>query len=229
MRRSSRLGMVLCLLAAVYLALASADPASAQAAQQAQPRLELLDDTFWLSRLPPILDDKEVRDHLATGLTTTLALRLEARGETGKLKGGAVVTVRFDLWDEVFHVAYAGATGSPQRMPFESYEDLETWWRDLRLAVLPASSRTSRRLSQPRLVIDVVPFSAAEARETQRWFSDTLSDAKTSSAEGASSDESSDTLSRTFRLMMATSIQRRALQVYRYEPVIETRPAGAPP
>ena len=180
------------------------------------PRLAVTEGVVVLSHLPPILGDEEVRRHLDTGLTTTLALRVEARDARGKAEGGAVVTIRFDLWDEVFHVAWVGAAGPPRRSPFDSFEALETWWRDLRLEVL--ASGPGRRLGQPRLVIDVVPFSAAEARDTQRWFSETLDDAKTSSAEDATTEENSDTLGRTFRLMMATSIQRRAIRVFRYEP-----------
>ena len=175
-----------------------------------------------LTRLPPILGDDEVRSHLDTGLTTTLAVRVEARDARGKTEGGAVVTIRFDLWDEVFHVGWTGAAGRPYREPFDSFEALESWWRDLRLEVLHAAP--ARKLGQARVVIDVVPFSAAEARDTQRWFSETLDDAKTSSAEDTTTEESSDTLGRTFRLMMATSIQRRAIRVFRYEP--EFVPAG---
>lgn len=221
---SGRAGVLLFWTALVCAALVWSSQARA-----APPSLEVGHGGVVLSRLPPILADVEVRSHLGTGLTTTLALRVEARSDQGKSEGGAVVTIRFDLWDEVFHVAYLGAGEPPQRIPFQSFEELETWWRDLRLAVLPAAeARRARRLDQARLVIDVVPFSAAEARDTQRWFSETLDDAKTSSAEDTTSQESSDTLSRTFRLMMATSIQRRSIRVFRYEPEI-LRVGGAVP
>ncbi|MDA8017300.1 MAG: hypothetical protein MPN21_07605 [Thermoanaerobaculia bacterium] len=191
------------------------------------PRLEMEGGVLVLRSLPPILADEEVRSHLETGLTTTLALRLEARASTGRVEGGAVVTIRFDLWDEVFHAAAVGAASPPRRLRFQSYEDLETWWHGLDLEVLPATS-ANNTLTQARLVIDVVPFSAAEAQDTQRWFSKTLDDAKTSGVDDASAQQTSDALSRTFRLMMATSIQRRAIRVFRYEPEI-VRSAEEPP
>ena len=213
----------------VWCALVCAALVWPAAARAAPPSLEFGDGGVVLSRLPPILADGEVRSHLGTGLTTTLALRVEVRSDQGKSEGGAVVTIRFDLWDEVFHVAYLGAREPPRRVPFHSFEELEIWWRDLRLAVLPAAEAgRAPRMTQARLVIDVVPFSAAEARDTQRWFSETLDDAKTSSAEDTTSQESSDTLSRTFRLMMATSIQRRSIRIFRYEPEI-SRVDGAMP
>lgn len=210
------------LLWTAWLALAFA--ASAEA--QPPPRLEFSGGVLELTRLPPILDDVEVSDHLRSGLTTTLALRLELRGTLGKQEGGALVTVRFDLWDEVFHVAQIGAAGLAERRSFDSSEALEAWWRELRLAVLKVPDRGPPGWTDARLSIDVVPFSAAEARETQRWFSETLDDAKQSSTEGSSTGEDGDTLGRAFRLMMATSIQRRPLHVYRYVP--EIAQVGAP-
>lgn len=204
-----------CLFLAIWTAylFLSAGPGKAQP----PPRLEVSSGGLVLTRLPPILDDEEVSGHLRSGLTTTLALRVELRSEQGKQEGVALVTVRFDLWDEVFHVAQVGASGPAERTSFESAEALETWWRELRLAVLNVPERAAPRWIDAHVSIDVVPFSAAEARETQRWFSETLDDAKQSSAEGTSSSEDGDTLGRAFRLMMATSIQRRSLHVYRYE------------
>lgn len=219
-------------------ALAATAPSAAWAADEV-PRLEAGTDGVFLTRLPPILDDEEVRGHLRTGLTTTFALRLEVRPPAGRSRepdDTAFVTVRYELWDEVFHVGVVDASGRPRSLQVDTFAGLEAFWRDLRLAMSASAVQigaVGRVPGEVRLAIDVVPFSAAEAQETQRWFSETLEDAKRSSAEDVSSsaESSSDTLSRSFRLMMATSIRRRSIHVLRFDlHVVRLRPeSGVPP
>lgn len=193
--------------------------ALAVAADDAEPRLSRDGEVWTLRSLPPILGDEGVRSHLETGLTTTLALRVVARGAGGRHEGGALVTVRYQLWDEIFEVSVVEPAGPPRRLRLESFDELERWWTDLRVRPFAGEPPS---LASARLEVDVVPFSAAEERETRRWLSDSLDAARRSATESLSpsAEESDDTLGRTFRLMMATSIRRRAVQEYRFDLVL---------
>ncbi len=161
-----------------------------------------------LARLPPVLRQKEIRHHLGTGLTTTLAFEVRA----DKTRGGARVDIRYELWDEVWLVTRADTSGRTQRARFPSFDQLETWWRDLRLDVLPArASAGDARQAEVRLRI--IPFSQSEQLDAQRWFSRSLAEPPNGSAGAADavtgllSEPSGD----LFNLLLATSIGRPAL------------------
>ncbi len=203
-------------------------------AAQEPPGLEFdADGHLVLHSLPPVLGHGEVRPNLTKGLTTTFLLRVEAKGprlrSKPKPRGGARIEIRYELWDEVFHVATGTADGGFQRRTLDSFGELESWWSSLRLVVagreLFASGLDPPPPREAKVELDVVPFSQAEQRDTQRWFTESLDDAGTSGAEDIadSADKTSQTLDRTFHLLMATSIQRRALASFRW-----TVPIAAP-
>jgi hypothetical protein len=168
-----------------------------------------------LSGLPPILAKEEVRRHLTTGLTTTLLFRLEPQWRV--FPAGARIEVRYELWDEVFHVAVLTADGRSERMVMPSFEELDSWWQQVGLLVLELEARrgTERNV---RLVLDVIPFSQAERDDTERWFSETIGAAARSGGEETerSPDDREESLGRVLSVMIATSIQRRALTSYEW-------------
>lgn len=158
-----------------------------------------------LTRLPPVLRQEEVRRHLGTGLTTTVAFEVRTLGGT-RTRGGARIDIRYELWDEVWLVTRADTSGRTQRTRFASFEQLEAWWRDLRLEVLPARSPAG----PAELRLRVIPFSQSEQLDAQRWFSRSLSGESTGSA-GAVSGVVAEPTSDLFNLLLATSIGRPAL------------------
>ena len=85
----------------------------------------------------------------------------------GRARGGARIDIRYELWDEVWLVTRADTSGRTQRARFASFEQLEAWWRDLRLEVLPPAA--SPGPAEVRL--RVIPFSQSEQLDAQRWFS----------------------------------------------------------
>lgn len=198
------------------------------AAVEQSPRLELdAEQRLVLSSLPPILARQEVAAHLTTGLTTTLPLRVDLRrGDGVKLTGAARVEIRYDLWDEVFHVRALGIDGRVRREEVASAEALDTWWQALRLVVLEGGALAAGAPSEAKVSLEVIPFSQSEARDTRRWFSDAIEDAGRGNAEqvGETGSERDEPLSRALTLLLATSIQRRALFTYRWT-VPVTRPA----
>ena len=168
-----------------------------------------------LSGLPPILAEQPVRKHLTTGLTTTLLFRLEPQWRV--FPAGARIEVRYELWDEIFHVAVLTADGRAERMVVPSFDELDAWWRQVGLLVLELEAL---RGSEPnvRLVLDVIPFSQAERDDTERWFSETIGATARSAGEAAerSPDDREESLGRVLSVMIATSIQRRALTSYEW-------------
>lgn len=167
-----------------------------------------------LSGLPPLLADDEVRTQLTTGLTTTFLFRIEPK--VPDVPTGARVEVRYELWDEVFHVAVLTADGQLERIVVPSFEELGTWWSQLDLLVMGLEARPEgHRL---RMVLDVVPFSQAERDDTERWFSEVIGAAARSGREEVdrSPDDREESLGSVLSVLIATSIQRRALTSYHW-------------
>jgi len=109
----------------LVLLLASAagavEPPRLETAGLETPRLEAGSGSrLVLTGLPPILADEEVKEHLTTGLTTTLQFRVGGN----KLAGGARVEIRYDLWDEVFLVKAGGIDGRAESYRASSLDEL---------------------------------------------------------------------------------------------------------
>ena len=119
------------LAAALLLGLALAARLEA-----AGPVLERSAEGVALTRLPPMLRQEDVRRHLGTGLTTTLAFEVRLTGG-GKARGAARIDIRYELWDEIWLVTRADTSGRTQRARFPSFDQLDAWWRDLRLELPP--------------------------------------------------------------------------------------------
>ncbi len=217
-------------LGALLLALVSAADA---AAGEAAPRLELDGERrLVLAVLPPILAEDEVKQHLTSGLTTSIYFLPGVRPKRGRrdAAGGARVDVRYDLWDEVFDVTVLGRGERIGRTRHRSFEDLLEWWRGLELVLLDGD-----RLEEPwprrlKVSADVVPFSAAEQDDARRWFSESIEAGRRSGSRevGRSGDESAETLSRTFNLLLATSIRRRALTSFSWVVPLPPQPEDPP-
>ena len=174
------------------------------------PALERSAEGVALTRLPPLLRNGEVRRHLGTGLTTTLAFEVRLGG--GRKRGGARIDIRYELWDEIWLVTRADTLGRTQRARFPSFEQLESWWRDLKLEVLPA--RTSPGPAEVRL--RVIPFSQSEQLDAQRWFSRSLA-AEPSDSAGAVTGLLEEPSGDLFNLLLATSIGRPALLEFEWK------------
>lgn len=199
---------VLYAVSAVFSPLGAAVPA---------PAVESAREGLVVSRLPPILGEEEVRKQLATGLTTSFAFEASARGTAGKVKGGARVDVRYDLWDEVYIVTRVDLSGHAARVTLPSFERLAEWWREARLVVVRAPAAGG--VATVEVALRVIPFSQAEQLDAQRWFSQALSGEKTGSA-GAVSDAVEDqpeSFSQVINLLLATSIGRPALLEYQWK------------
>jgi hypothetical protein len=171
-----------------------------------------------LTSLPPVLRQQEVRHHLGTGLTTTLAFEVRVLG-ADKTRGGARIDVRYELWDEVWLVTRADTSGRIQRARFPSFEQLEAWWSGLRLEVLPAQTGAG----QAEIRLRIIPFSQSEQLDAQRWFSRRLAEEPAGSA-GAVSGVLAEPSADLFNLLLATSIRRSALLELEWKVSLPPRP-----
>jgi hypothetical protein len=190
------------------------------------------DGALTVSSLPDILSRPEVRPHLSTGLTTTFALRVTATDETGrKVRGGGRIDVRWEPWDAVFLTAAIGADGHARRESVPSLDRLAAWWHGLE--ILAAAGLAPGGRWEVRVEVSVIPFSASEQRNTQRWFSDSLGQKPGTSAPATSQGTVAPQANPNgvLDLLIATSIKRRSLAQYVWtaspRPAAEHRKGGA--
>ena len=191
------------------LSLLSAAPALA-----AGPVLHPEGSWVVLAGLPSLLHRDDIRKQLDSGLTATLAFEVRTTGASPqKLRGGAQVDVRYELWDEVYLVTRLDASGKRERLRFESFDKLGHWWLEARLPVLPLPRVAGSWQAEVRL--RVIPFSQAEQRETQRWLTESMAgDGDGGGNAGAVSRALEDrpmSFSQVLQLLVATSIGRPAL------------------
>lgn len=181
-----------CVLAALILA------ASLARGQEQPLTVSLLPGGTVAVALPlSILQRADVRKQLSGGLTTTFLIT----ARDGELKGGARIEVRYDLWDEVYHVRRIEFDARVERQRFTA-EQLERWWRTP--TRLLSSTREALRL---QVELSVLPFSAAEEEDARQWLS--KSGGVGSASYGARSPGLVDVL-------IGTTIQARPLLTFKW-------------
>ncbi len=180
--------------------------AGATLAQEAQPRL-VIDGSgrLRLSDLPPVLDDKDVKRHLKSGLTTSLVF--EARLQGPMKDGAARVDVRFELWDEVYLVTVIDGEGRLEKSQHGTLEALSEWWSDVEIVLSMPAAEAGRFGFQAKVSLAVVPFSQTELDDTQRWLTESMAQAQGGSRAGGEGGAS-----RAVGALIATSMQRRAVR-----------------
>jgi hypothetical protein len=170
-------------------------------------RCTLVDGTLVVAGLPPLLDDPEVARHLGSGLTATLELVLEARASGARVQAVRRFHVRYEPWDEVYHLSDESQPGDRDSEP-SSLADLEAWWRGLELLVdLPGGS--GGRRWRAAVDLEVVPFSASEREDAQRWLA--RSGRRPAETGDQQPSERGGDVGSLLELVMATGIERRAV------------------
>lgn len=137
--------------------------ATALFAQQ-RPGVTVSGDRLLLTLPASILARKEVRRQLDSALTTTFIVKMRIRGT--KEESAARLEVRYDLWDEVFHVRRHEPPARASQQKISGAAQLEQWWRT---PVSLALARAGRSTVDIELV--VLPFSVAEESDAREWLS----------------------------------------------------------
>jgi hypothetical protein len=220
MRRAARrLGAAV----AAGLTLTAAAPAE-------RPAYELGADRTLVVSLPAdVLSQSEVKPRLTSGLTTSLVLQVTAADGRGhKARGGGLVEVRYELWDEVFLVTAVGSDGRRRRESLASLERLAAWWQALRLPVLPAGNRLAAGSWRIDTELTVIPFSRSEQTETQTWLSRSLSGEVASSAHASEAAGAAAPAGGVLDMLVATSIKRPSLVSFSWRTDLAVAPASGP-
>ncbi len=186
-------------LTSLALVLVLAGPVSAET----QPTVSHQAGRLRLQALPRLLDHPEVAESLASGLTTTFVLEVNARDGRGtKAVGSALIEVRYELWDEVYLVHWIDMAREERRTSLASRDQLLDWWRKLELVVAEAAGLAVAEPWQVRVRLSVLPFSSLEQQDAQRWFTRSL---ETKGAQAGTSDLQ---LAEVLNVVIATSIGR---------------------
>lgn len=224
--------------ARALLALAPALAAAAALARAApllaeRPVFELgADGVLVMASVPDVLSNAEVKPRLTSGLTTSFVFEVAATDAGGrKLKGGGLVEIRYELWDEVFLVTATGADGRQRRDSLPSLDRLVGWWRGLKLPVLAPGVRLAAGSCRLVLALSVLPFSRAEQSETQSWLSRSVADERAAAARAGETPSpaaaATAPLSGVLDLLVPTSIKRRSVVDFEWRSVLRVRAAGA--
>lgn len=177
---------------------------AAAAATHATPRARMLPDGEVEVLLPDsVLTRKEVARQLTSGLTTAFVLRVEQR----KLSGGARVEIRYDLWEETYLITVLEFDGRIRKAKIASGK-LAEWWRGSALRVLHASPP----IDSVQARLQVLPFSAREEADAERWLSDSVG---ASPKKNAATDPRS-SASGLLDAIIGTSVQRRPILEFRW-------------
>lgn len=108
-----------------------------------------------------VLHSPAVRKQLASGLTTTFVVAARQQQRVT----GARLEIRFDLWDEVWHVRRVEPDRREERQRLASMDALEKWWHTP-LRIFNAADR-----AMPLQVeLNVLPFSASEEEDARQWI-----------------------------------------------------------
>ncbi len=168
-----------------------------------------------IASLPPVLAEEAVSRQLDSGLTTSFVFRAQLGGRD---VGAARVDVRYDLWDEVFEVVAVGSDGRGERRALAGREALEAWWSGLELALVETAALPSPGRDELHLLLEVIPFSASEQDDAQRWFARSFG--SPSGGEGATGADAGerrgDSLEKVLGVLMATSIRGSVLFTMRW-------------
>jgi hypothetical protein len=149
-----------------------------------------------------LLSDKEIQKELRSGLTTTFILT----AVSNKLRGGARIELRYELWDEVYLVRVVSVDGTEERARLTAVA-LPEWWNVPRAIVFNSAVADTPL----QLQLDVLPFSASEEADAKRWLAQS---ARTAAQNSAAAGDGRGVSSPLLDAVIGTSVRRKPLLSY---------------
>jgi hypothetical protein len=184
--------------------------ASTASAQQPRPPVAVVDArglvVVALDRT--LLDVREVNRQLMSGLTASFIVRMERHDDHGRIE------VRYEPWDEVFHVRSIGSEGSVERLILKSRAELDRWWGQPRLTIGRLAGAATRRI-----IVEVIPFSASEEADAKEWLARSVG---TTVAEPPAETPAAPSL---FSAVISSSIRRKPVVRYGWTVAIQRKPS----
>ena len=165
-----------------------------------------------------VLQSSEVRRQLTSGLTTVFVLSVTA-GDGSAAQGGARIEVRYELWEEKYLVSATDISGQERKTSLDSEGALDRWWRENALTVI--QPRKYEATVDVQVKLKVLPFSAREQSDTQRWLARTLEKGR------AAGEQTPAQSTEILRIIVETSTRRRPLLEYQWS-VRAVREAASP-
>lgn len=162
-----------------------------------------------------VLRSEEVRNQLTSGLTTSFVIIATAGAE--RVRSGARVEVRYDLWEEQFLIRKIELDARVTLQTFASFDALEKWWRGAAIRLLRVPANTSPL--RVELELTVLPFSAAEQHQTREWLSKSAGVAGRSQPSSPGSSLAADVPTASSTLidaLIGTTIHARPLLTFRW-------------
>lgn len=146
-----------------------------------------------------LIKSSVVKEQLTSGLTTVFIVAAAADGARGEAR----ISVRYELWEERYVVAVVDAGGQQRSLTFASDTELAAWWSGSPLVVI-APHPVAKEV-EVDIHLRMLPFSAREEVDAQRWLSRTLSSAP------EPTQPTSERSASILRALVETSVKRRPL------------------
>ena len=167
-----------------------------------------------------IFTDDEVKRRLFSGLTTSVILETEVRGNGATSTHTCVLELRYDLWEEQLGMRYVCEGGVSEVRLFKNIEELVAYLEKDALELAGLSANVSGSLTV-RTRLRVIPFSRVEEEDTANWLGDVL---KTPSGSTQQQDRGRQRTTaeqsggnEIFQLLMTTGIKRDSVLDLRWK------------
>ena len=167
---------------------------AASAALAQRPAITVSGDRVLVALPDSVLKDGHVKSRLESALTTTFVMKTSHGG-------AARIEIRYDLWDEVYHVRRNN--GAQQTI---AKKDLDQWWR---MPIDGGRADAGRKID---IDLIVLPFSAAEESDARQWLS------KSGGAGAPSADPSS-----IVDVLIGTTLSARPVVSFRWTAEVPRR------
>lgn len=183
-------------LLAVALAVQFSVPLLAQV-----PRVTTRAGAMRVSLPRAVLVREDVRRQLTNGLTTVFTIGVTTSAGARRAR----VEIRYELWEEKYLAEVYEATGR-RSADLADFERLLKWWEQLTLLFAGNAG-----VGEADVTIDVLPFSAREAADVQKWLAGSMTKAQAASGLAKNLPDPAQESSNFFDILIGTSMKRKPI------------------
>ena len=169
-----------------------------------------------------VLADPDLKRRLFSGLTATIELQTQTRVGGRQQLSYALVEIRYLVWEEQLLVRKFEPGGSITRASLGDLPGLKAWLGK-NPVIIARIATDGPRATSLRVTCRIIPFSKAEARQTQSWFANLLKVPEAGSRGQADRDRKrkpsrgDDQGNGIFGVLMTTSIDHGSVVTYKWK------------